>query len=99
MSPEIKRKMVVVLVAYTLHNQKSQGKRERKYAFPTDPRNEMVSRVCMVLAVMSALKLPWLLEQPSSSVMAWHPCFRWIVRHFRVYQQFIWVGSYGGGSA
>lgn len=46
----------------------------------------MVGRVCLCILVMSALHIPWCLEQPSSSVMELHPCFQYIAKKFVVYR-------------
>lgn len=58
----------------------------------------MVARVSLVLMVLSSLELPWILEQPSSSLLELRPAFQRLSKHTRVYKVFLWVGAYGGHS-
>ncbi|CAK9052314.1 unnamed protein product [Durusdinium trenchii] len=58
----------------------------------------MVARVCLVLSITCSLHLPFILEQPSSSLMELHPAFRWLSKQFKIYRIFVWLGAYGGGS-
>ncbi|CAL1147042.1 unnamed protein product [Cladocopium goreaui] len=60
--------------------------------------NVMVGRCMACLTMMCALGLPFILEQPSTSVMEYHPCFQFLARQFRIYKAFVWMGSYGGDS-
>ena len=49
-------------------------------------RNVMVGRCMACLTMMCALGLPFILEQPSTSVMEYHPCFQFLARQFRIYK-------------
>ncbi|CAK9088946.1 unnamed protein product [Durusdinium trenchii] len=58
----------------------------------------MVSR-CMILCLMLAtLDIPFILEQPASSLMQYHPHFQYLCKRFDIYRVFVWLGSYGGTS-
>ena len=37
-------------------------------------------RVMLLVVLATAMDLAWLLEQPGSSLMEWHPRFRWVIR-------------------
>ena len=58
----------------------------------------MVGRVSLALMVMSSLSLPWVLEQPGSSLLELHPAFQRLSKHFQIFKVFTWVGAYGGHS-
>ena len=57
-------------------------------------RNVMVGRCMMMIFMLSALGIPWILEQPSSSVMEYHPCFQHLASKFRVFKV-SWLISFG----
>ena len=40
----------------------------------------MVARCCGMILMCSLLRIPWMLEQPSSSLLEYHPLFKWIAR-------------------
>ena len=58
----------------------------------------MVGRVSLALMVMSSLSLPWILEQPGSSLLELHPAFQQLSKRFQVFKVFVWLGAYGGHS-
>lgn len=53
---------------------------------PYQLRNQMVVRVMAQILMLQLLRIPWILEQPSSSVMEHHPMFAWICSKFCVYR-------------
>ena len=44
----------------------------------------MVARVCAILMTLSALKIPWILEQPQSSILELSKPFQNLAKHFKV---------------
>ncbi|CAL1133886.1 unnamed protein product [Cladocopium goreaui] len=60
--------------------------------------NCMVSRCCILALVCCILRIPFILEQPASSLMQFHPDFQYLCRKFEIYRVFVWLGSYGGSS-
>ena len=46
----------------------------------------MVGRCMLCIMMMCALGMPFILEQPSSSVMEHHPCFQHLAQKFRIYK-------------
>jgi hypothetical protein len=58
--------------------------------------NRMVSRVAILLMILSARGVVWALEQPASSVMQYHPRFQEVLRIFNVHQVTLDMGAYGG---
>ena len=58
----------------------------------------MVSRVVLLLHIMIAKNVFFVLEQPSSSVMQFHPRLQQLFSRFRLYKCFTWLGAFGGGS-
>jgi hypothetical protein len=40
----------------------------------------------------------WMLEQPMSSLLQFHPRFRELIRRFEIYRTFIWMGAFGADS-
>lgn len=49
-------------------------------------RNEMVTRCIILCIICSILGIPWVLEQPASSVMQYHPHFQYFTKRFDVYR-------------
>lgn len=60
--------------------------------------NEMVSRCCIIMMMCCILKIPFISEQPASSLLQFHPDFQYMCKRFQIFRVFIWIGSYGGGS-
>ncbi|CAK9003302.1 unnamed protein product [Durusdinium trenchii] len=58
----------------------------------------MTARVVIYLLICSLLRLMWVIEQPSSSLLEAHPLFAWLCSKISVYKVFIWMGAYGGDS-
>lgn len=46
----------------------------------------MVARVCFNLFILSLLRLAWVIEQPSSSLLENHPLFEWLCGKIKVYK-------------
>ena len=46
----------------------------------------MGARVCALLLILSALKVPWMLEQPQSSLFEHLPWFSWLCTRFNVFK-------------
>ncbi|CAJ1404491.1 unnamed protein product [Effrenium voratum] len=40
--------------------------------------NRLASRCCLLILVMTSMNLAWLIEQPRSSMLPWHPRIRWL---------------------
>ena len=53
---------------------------------PNQLRNLMVSRMVSYLVVLSLLRLCWVIEQPASSLLEFHPLFQWLVQQFDVFR-------------
>ena len=49
-------------------------------------RNCMVSRCCILALVCCIRRIPFLLEQPASSLMQFHPDFQCLCRKFEIYR-------------
>ena len=49
-------------------------------------RNCMVSRCCILALVCCILRIPFILEQPASSLMQFHPDFQYLCRKFEIYR-------------
>lgn len=49
-------------------------------------RNLMASRSFAIIEILSRLQLPWILEQPSSSLMQEHPLFRQMATTQTIYR-------------
>ena len=58
--------------------------------------NLMVSRVALILRLLSSNGVWWVLEQPKSSVMIWHPRLEQLLEHMRVFRQEIYLAGFGG---
>ncbi|CAL1153606.1 unnamed protein product [Cladocopium goreaui] len=58
----------------------------------------MVCRCCICLLMCCITNTPFILEQPGSSLLEWHPYFQLLCRRFKIYRVFVWLGSFGGGS-
>ena len=46
----------------------------------------MVARVCLILLVLSTLKIPWVLEQPQSSILEYSEPFQNLAKHFKIFK-------------
>ena len=46
----------------------------------------MVSRCAISILILSALGVPWALEQPSSSVLEFHPAMQFIAKKFSMHK-------------
>lgn len=46
----------------------------------------MVARVVFNLFIMSLLRLAWVIEQPSSSLLEMHPLFQYLCGKVKVYK-------------
>lgn len=46
----------------------------------------MVARMVVNLVIMCILRLCWVVEQPSSSLLEHHPLFAWMCRQWKVYK-------------
>ena len=46
----------------------------------------MVARVCAILVVLSWLKIPWVVEQPQSSILEYSKPFQHLAKHFKVFK-------------
>ena len=57
-------------------------------------RNTMVSRCCVLLMILCLLDIPWILEQPASSVLQYHPDFEYLCKKFSIYRV-AWIFSDG----
>lgn len=57
--------------------------------------NLMVSRLVLLLVLMSIKGVWWIVEQPASSLMEYHPRWQWYVKRFAVYRVLINMGDYG----
>ena len=53
---------------------------------PSKLRNTMVSRCMLMCLMMAALSAPWVLEQPASSLMEYHPAFQFLASRFKIYK-------------
>lgn len=53
---------------------------------PWKPRNLMVSRMVVNLAIMCILRLCWVVEQPASSLLEHHGLFVWLCKNFKVFK-------------
>ena len=62
-------------------------------------RNEMVYRCMAIIVVLSSLSIPWMLEQPATSLMEKFAPFQHVCKKFKVFRAHVWLGSYGGGSS
>jgi hypothetical protein len=60
--------------------------------------NEMVARVVLLLYIFQAKNVFWLLEQPASSVMQFHPRLQQFMGEFHIFRTHTWLGAFGGGS-
>ena len=58
----------------------------------------MVSRCVLLCFIHGLLGNAWLLEQPSSSLLEFHPDFQWLMTVTRIYKCFLWMGAYGGST-
>ena len=58
----------------------------------------MVSRAVMLCHLHDSFGNPWILEQPSGSLMQYHPDFQWLLHSTTVFRVFLWMGAYGGAS-
>lgn len=57
--------------------------------------NVMVSRVVLLIWLIESLGGVWCLEQPSSSLLRWHPRMLELFQKFQVYSARWWMASYG----
>jgi hypothetical protein len=48
----------------------------------TSAASSPAGRTALLLAIAEVFGAAWLLEQPSSSVLKWHPRFRWVIKNF-----------------
>lgn len=53
---------------------------------PQKPRNTMVARCCICIFICCILKTPFVLEQPGSSLLEWHPLFQVLCKRFCIYR-------------
>ena len=62
------------------------------YMSLSDPqlRNCMVARCCICVLICCILQSPFVLEQPGSSLLEWHPLFQLICRKYRIYRV-VWL--------
>lgn len=51
-----------------------------------DPRNCMVARCCICALICNILKVPWILEQPASSVLECHPLFQLLCKRWEIFR-------------
>ena len=58
----------------------------------------MVSRMAVVVWILSARQVLWLYEQPSSSLLWEHPRMQQILKSLSVYRAHTWMGAFGGKS-
>ncbi|CAK9070411.1 Uncharacterized protein SCF082_LOCUS35032, partial [Durusdinium trenchii] len=58
----------------------------RKAVEDEEQGNLMASRCFAVIQVLTQLCLPWMLEQPSSSIMEEHPLFRRLAKTHTIYK-------------
>lgn len=49
-------------------------------------RNLMVTRCCLLAWICSMLDIPWVLEQPGSSLLQWHPAFQKLAKKFDIWR-------------
>lgn len=42
------------------------------------PKPPTCPRCCLLILVMTSMNLAWLIEQPRSSMLPWHPRIRWL---------------------
>ncbi len=71
--------------------------------FRFDPQienyNVMVSRCMLILFYLCIMEIPWVLEQPGTSIMNLHPRFQLIIAMFPIYRIYVNLSAYGGDSA
>ena len=60
--------------------------------------NIMVSRVCLLLYIFISKGVWWLLEQPVSSLLEYHPRMQEMATLHPMFRAFTWLGAYGPGS-
>ena len=46
----------------------------------------MVCRCCLCALICCLLKVPWVLEQPGSSLLEWHPYFQLLCKRFKIFR-------------
>ena len=61
--------------------------------------NVMVSRCILILFYLCIMDIPWVLEQPGTSIMNLHPRFQQIIAMFPIYRIYVYLSAYGGDSA
>ena len=49
-------------------------------------RNRMVTRCCILIGICCSLGLAFILEQPASSVLQWHPDFQLLCKRFNIFR-------------
>lgn len=58
--------------------------------------NRMVSRVVLILYILSARRVLWILEQPSSSMLQYHVRFQEFMKKVQLYRVFTHLGAFAG---
>ena len=51
-----------------------------------------------MLTTLCALGIPWILEQPASSVMEHYQPMAHLAKVWKVFRIHLWIGAYGGNS-
>jgi hypothetical protein len=83
---------------------RSYSKRSRDFPMGDTSRewvraaNCMVTRVCLILYILSARRVWWILEQPVSSVLQYHDRFQEFLKTHRVYRTYMCMGPYGAAT-
>ena len=49
-------------------------------------RNRMVTRCCILISMCCMLGIAFILEQPASSVLQWHPDFQLLCKRYNIYR-------------
>lgn len=58
----------------------------KQFALHLQLRNWMTGRCLLCIYMMCALGIPFCLEQPSSSVMEYHPCFKFLSSRYKIFK-------------
>ena len=61
--------------------------------------NLMVSRLVVLIYIMSAMGVIWLVEQPANSLLQWHPRWQELLASIDVWRHHLFMGDFGGESA
>ena len=54
---------------------------------PPRPRNTITWRVCALLLFLCELRVPWILEQPSSSLFEHMAPFQYLAKRFKIHRE------------